>query len=185
MRQADGKIVAVGAADGNFLVARYNLDGSLDPSFSGDGRVQTNFTGSDGATDVALQGNKIVVVGLSTDNNGFGHFALARYNPDGSLDTNFSGDGKQTTLFGVFGEGGATGVALQSDGKIVAVGTTNQFGSHTRDFALARYSLNGSLDPSFSGDGKQTTELGFGEFGRGERGGDPGGRQDHRGRRGL
>ena len=66
VRQADGKIVAVGGADGNFLVARYNLDGSLDPSFSGDGREQTNFTGSDGATDVALQGNKIVVVGFST-----------------------------------------------------------------------------------------------------------------------
>jgi len=167
VRQGDGKIVAVGQADGNFLVARYNLDGSLDPSFSGDGRVQTNFTGSDGAADVALQGNKIVVVGRSTDTtNGFGYFALARYNPDGSLDTNFSGDGKQTTLWGGFGEGEATGVALQSDGKIVAVGITNIHGSHTRDFALARYMLNGSLDPSFSGDGKQTTELGFlGEFG--------------------
>ena len=68
VRQADGKIVAVGAADGNFLVARYNPDGSLDPSFSGDGRTQTNFTGSDGATDVALQGNKIVVVGFTSDN---------------------------------------------------------------------------------------------------------------------
>jgi uncharacterized delta-60 repeat protein len=167
VRQADGKIVAVGGADENFLVARYNLDGSLDSSFSGDGRVQTNFTGSDGAADVALQGNKIVVVGRSTNNtNGFGYFALARYNPNGSLDTNFSGDGKQTTLWGGFGEGEATGVALQSDGKIVAVGITNIHGSHTRDFALARYTLNGSLDPSFSGDGKQTTELGFlGEFG--------------------
>jgi uncharacterized delta-60 repeat protein len=167
VRQADGKIVAVGTADDNFLVARYNLDGSLDPSFSGDGRVQTNFTGSDGAADVALQGNKIVVVGRSTNNaNGFGYFALARYNPDGSLDPSFSGDGKQTTLWGGFGEGEATGVALQSDGKIVAVGITNIHGSHTRDFALARYTLNGSLDPSFSGDGKQTTELGFlGEFG--------------------
>src|SRR5688572_24544418 len=84
--QADGKVVAVGRADGNFLVARYNLDGSLDPSFSGDGRVQTSFTGGDGATDVALQGNgKIVVVGFSTDNTGTAHFALARYNANGSL----------------------------------------------------------------------------------------------------
>jgi uncharacterized delta-60 repeat protein len=112
---------------------------------------------------VALQGNKIVVVGFSTNNVGTAHFALARYNPDGSLDTNFSGDGKQTTVVGGFGEGGASGVALQSDGKIVAVGTTNQFGSHTSSFELARYRLNGSLDPSFSGDGTQTTELDFGE----------------------
>jgi uncharacterized delta-60 repeat protein len=164
VRQADGKIVAVGGADENFLVARYNLDGSLDPSFSGDGREQTNFTGSDGATDVALQGNKIVVAGFSTDDTGTAHFALARYNPEGSLDPNFSGDGKRTTIFGAFGEGGATGVALQGDGKIVAVGTTNEGGSHTRDFALARYRLNGSLDPSFSGDGKRTLDLAFGQI---------------------
>ena len=165
VRQADGKIVVVGGADENFLVARYNLDGSLDPSFSADGRVQTNFTGSDGATDVALQGDKIVVVGFSANNNtGTAHFALARYNPDGSLDTNFSGDGKRTTVFGTggtFDDGGATGVALH-DGKIVAVGTTNQFSSHTRSFALARYNLNGSLDTSFSDDGKQGTDF-FGE----------------------
>ncbi len=76
-------------------------------------------------------------------------------------------------------------MALQGDGKIVAVGITNIHGSHTRDFALARYSLNGSLDTSFSGDGKQTTELAFGEFAEASRGGDPGGRQDRRGRRGL
>jgi uncharacterized delta-60 repeat protein len=156
VRQADGKIIVVGGADGNFLVARYNLDGSLDPSFSGDGRVQTNFTGLDGATDVALRDNKIVVVGFSTDNNDVGHFALARYNANGSLDTSFSGDGKQTTAGGFFE---ATGVALQADGKIVAVGTTGS------DFALARYNPNGSLDPSFSGDGKQTTDFAFGVAG--------------------
>ncbi len=121
VRQADGKIVAVGGADGNFLVARYNLDGSLDPSFSGDGREQTNFTGTDGATDVELQGNKIIVVGFTRDNTGGAtRFALARYNPDGSLDPNFSGDGKQTTDFG--GGDAAHAVALQANGMIVAVG---------------------------------------------------------------
>jgi uncharacterized delta-60 repeat protein len=163
VRQADGRIVVAGAADGNFLVARYNLDGSLDSSFSGDGRVQTSFTGLDGATDVALQGDKIVAVGFSTNNEGTAHFALARYNPDGSLDPNFSGDGKQTTAFGAFGTGGAFGVAIH-DGKIVAVGQTNEGGSHTSDFALARYNLNGSLDASFSGDGTRTLDLAFGEF---------------------
>ena len=78
---------------------------------------------------MALQGDgKIVAVGKQ---RGLRDFALARYNSDGSLDTSFSGDGKQTTDFG--GDDGATGVALQSDGKIVAVG------SSSNDFALARY----------------------------------------------
>jgi uncharacterized delta-60 repeat protein len=162
VRQADGKIVAVGGADNNFLVARYNLDGSLDSSFSGDGRRQTNFAFLDRATDVALQGNKIVVVGYGCANTQTCNFALARYNPDGSLDPNFSGDGKQTTAIGSFGDARPFGVALQSDGKIVAVGSTNIQGINTRDFALARYNLNGSLDTSFSGDGLQTTD--FGDF---------------------
>ena len=105
---------------------------------------------------MALQGDgKIVVVGTSATGSG-GDFALARYNPNGSLDTSFSGDGKQTTDFGGVGDG-ATGVALQADGKIVAVGSSRSGGG---DFALARYNPNGSLDTSFSGDGKQTTDFG-------------------------
>ncbi len=82
-------------------------------------------------------------------------FGLARYNPNGSLDPTFSGDGKQTTNFGGASDG-ASGVALQGDGKIVAVGCACD---DSDDFALARYNRNGSPDPSFSGDGKQTTDL--------------------------
>ena len=167
VRQPDGKIVAVGrvsaggSGGGDFALARYNADGSLDTSFSGDGKQRTDFGGnSDGATDVVLQADgNIVAVGFSVDDMGTGSFALARYNADGSLDTSFSGDGRQTTVFGSFGEGGATGVALQGDGKIVVVGGSNFNGSHTRDFALARYNPNGSLDSSFSGDGTQTTSF--------------------------
>ena len=122
-RQPDGKIVAVGTVAGyganDFALARYNPDGTLDPSFSGDGRQTTDFGPSDEAFGVAIQGDgKIVAVG-STGPAG-GNFALARYNPNGSLDTSFSGDGKQTTDFG--GRRPASGVALQGDGKIVAVG---------------------------------------------------------------
>ena len=69
-----------------------------------------------------------------------GTFALARYNPSGALDLTFSGDGKQTTDFGEPSQhpGGAYGVALQTDGKIVAVGI-GRGPNLTNDFALARY----------------------------------------------
>jgi len=156
-RQPDGKLVAVGIDRGHgpyrFAVARYNPDGSLDTTFSGNGKQMTHF-GPVGdrfaqAHGVALQDDgKIVVVG-SAGFAGFSDFALARYNPDGSLDTTFSGDGRQRTNFGGTGGNSANGVALQDDGKIVVVGTAG--------FAIARYNPNGSLDPSFSGDGKQTT----------------------------
>ncbi len=88
-------------------------------------------------------------------------FAVARYNPNGSLDTSFSGDGKQTASFGESDV--AKGVAIQADGKIVAVGNDcNGNPDTTCDFALARFSTpNGSLDTSFSGDGKQTADLGY------------------------
>jgi uncharacterized delta-60 repeat protein len=153
--QADGKIVAVGAAGSYFAIARYNSNGTLDTTFSGDGRQTTNFGGDfDQANAVALQSDgKIVVVGSGGPDTAF---AVARYNPDGSLDPSFSGDGMQTTAIFSPGGAGANGVALQADGKIVAVG----YGGVSRDFVLARYDPNGSLDTSFSGDGLQTTDFG-------------------------
>ncbi len=163
--QADGRIVAVGTCCGMhggnlFLIARFRPNGSLDPTFTGDGTQTTRFGASDEAVDVALavaiQANAKIVAAGYTMPSAFGDcgpcdFALARYNPTGSLDTSFSGDGKQTTNFGQVDE--ATGVAIQGDGKIVAVGRGS---GH---FTLARYNPNGSLDPSFSGDGKRATDF--------------------------
>jgi uncharacterized delta-60 repeat protein len=155
--QADGKIVAVGswyrgAGNHDFALARFNPDGSLDTSFSGDGKRTQGFGGSDRAHGVAIQADgKIVVAGV-----GDGDFALARYNPDSSLDTSFSGDGTLTTPF--FGDTSIThAVAIQADGRIVAAGT--RVASSDYDFALARYNPNGSLDTAFSGDGILTTSI--------------------------
>ncbi|MER6352930.1 delta-60 repeat domain-containing protein, partial [Streptomyces sp. NPDC001634] len=161
--QADGKIIAVGQSDGasagdfDFALARYNTDGSLDPTFGTGGKVTTNFGGGDGARAVAVQTDgKIVVAGFS--NTGISNFAVARYNTDGSLDPTFNGTGAVTTDFG--GEDLALGVALQADGKIVAVGFTSVFGSD--DFALARYNTDGSLDSTFGTGGKVITDFGTG-----------------------
>ena len=77
----------------------------------------------------------------------------------GDLDVSFSGDGKQTTDFG--GSDLAAAVAVQADGKIVVAGTSDG------NFALARYGVDGALDPSFSGDGLVTTDLGGTDDGQG------------------
>src|SRR5687768_13956282 len=70
--------------------------GDLDQSFDGDGRLTTDFGDQERAHAVAVQADgKIVAAG-----DGAGGFALARYNPDGSLDTSFDGDGKRSTTFG-------------------------------------------------------------------------------------
>lgn len=117
-RQGAGKVVAVGGAGGNFAVARYNADGSLDRSFSGNGRQLTDFGSAfDRAAGVAVQPDgKIVVAG-----EGGGKVTLARYRSNGLLDTTFSSDGKQTTDFGA-GPEAANDLALAADGKIVVTG---------------------------------------------------------------
>src|SRR6266536_426685 len=152
--QTDGRIVAAGrSGSGDFALARYNVDGSLDPTFGSSGMVMTDFGGSDAASAVAIQPDgRIVTAGRS----GSGDFALARYNADGSLDPSFGSGGKVTTDFGGFDL--ALGVALQSDAKIVAAGQ----GGSSFDFALARYNADGSLDTSFGSGGIVTTDFGFG-----------------------
>jgi uncharacterized delta-60 repeat protein len=87
----------------------------------------------------------------------------ARYNNDGSLDTAFGGTGMVITDIGgsQYGSGDAAeSVAIQSDGKILAAGYANPLGQNNSDFALVRYNTNGTLDNSFNGTGKVTTDFG-------------------------
>jgi uncharacterized delta-60 repeat protein len=155
--QSDGRIVAVGRTGTDMALARYMPDGSLDPTFGSGGLVVTNLGSSEVARAVAIQpDNRIVIAGASG-----GDFALVRYNPDGSLDTSFGKGGSVLTDF-AGGTDLARGLALQPDGKIVAVGRT-QLGS-TVQFALARYNTDGSLDQTFGTNGRQTTNLNGGAF---------------------
>jgi uncharacterized delta-60 repeat protein len=163
--QSDGKIVVVGTSgdDGSgtseFAVARFNVDGSLDLSFSGDGMVTTSFlAGNDVGSGIAVQSDdKIVVVGTSDNLSGTSEFAVARFNVDGSLDNSFGGDGMVTASFSA-GDDVGSGIAVQSDGKIVVVGTSDNL-SGTSVFAVARFNVDGSLDNSFSGDGMVTASF--------------------------
>ena len=158
--QADGKIVAAGTSGyAKFALARYNTDGSLDTSFSGDGKLTTDFTRhEDFAFAIAIQADgKIVVTGDSGVGGPNETFALARYKPNGSLDATFGGDGKVTTDFTSYPDD-ATALAIRPDGKIVVAGGAG-FGDPNEKFALARYNPNGSLDATFGGDGKVTTDF--------------------------
>jgi len=133
--------------------------GDLDTTFSGDGKVTTNFTPkAEWAIDLAIQADgKIVAAGVAGFGGSNAKFALARYNTNGSLDAKFSGDGKVTTDFTPKLDA-ANSVAIQPGGKIVAAGVAG-FGGSNAKFALARYNTNGSLDATFGGDGKVTTDL--------------------------
>ena len=182
VRQPDGKIVVIGVGvsgggdGGDFALARYNPNGSLDPSFSGDGRQTTDFAGLDSASAVALQADgKIVAVGEAGVAVGARDFALARYNPSGSLDPSFSGDGRQTTDFGGVDDG-ASGVAIQADGKIVVVGhSSRRRRLRARPLQPERLARHELLRRRQADDRLRRLRPG-------DRGGDSGGRQDRRGR---
>jgi len=166
--QQDGKIVVAGyswtGANTDFALLRYNTDGSLDATFGQGGKVTTDVgASSDQANAVALQQDgKIVVAGYSwtganTD------FALVRYNTDGSLDASFDSDGKATAAMGG-ADDCAYAVAIQPDGKIVAAGEAY---AGTYDFAVARFSADGSLDTTFNLTGTAITAVGPSfDFGR-------------------
>ena len=145
----DGRIVVVGGlnpdSDGydsdEFVVARYSTEGLLDPTFDGDGRVTTDVGGPrDEAFAVAAQPDgKILAGGWAGPSLAF---ALVRYTTAGSLDPEFGGgDGKVATSFGA-SYGAIHDLALQPDGKIVAVG--GQCGVESCDVALARYLTDGA-----------------------------------------
>jgi uncharacterized delta-60 repeat protein len=148
-----------------FVAPAQAAPGDLDPSFSGDGIVLTGFGGEvDGGSAVALQADgKMVAAGTTMGYDERGDyesdFALARFDADGSLDTSFSGDGKQIADFGTDTVSTATAVAIQPDGTILVAGSA-RVGEAEWEFALARYTADGSLDGSFAGDGMVTTGLG-------------------------
>jgi uncharacterized delta-60 repeat protein len=157
--QPNGKLVVAGESGGDFALARYNADGSLDSSFSGDGVVTTDFAGrGDVAYAVALQGDgRIVAAGSAFAEHEFygdtPFFVLARYQADGTPDSTFSGDGIVITdISDPYGSARAHAVGLQQDGKIVLGGVFG--GGLFSELVLARYNPSGSPDPSFGDEGK-------------------------------
>jgi len=176
--QPDGKLVVGGVAtnsatENDFALARYNPDGSLDASFGTSGVVTTDFFGNiprelgASLTDLALKvllqpDGKIVLSGWAFETATGFHFALARYNADGSLDATFGTDGKVVSNFpGKFE--GALSAALQPDGKIVLAGTNGTpvgLGlASDIDFGVARYNGDGSLDMAFGVSGFVRTDF--------------------------
>ncbi len=149
--QPDGKI-AVSGQDGSVgVVLRYTADGALDQSFGQGGVVRS----PDQAFwyDLQLQPDgKLVVAGESLS-----RFILARYLPDGTLDMDFGVEGYAVADFPSAVDG-ASSVAVQSDGKLVAVGST--WGTLTSQMAMARFLPDGSPDFAFGTDGKVLTDSG-------------------------
>ncbi len=158
--QADGRIIVVGETGGSqsdFLLARYTADGQLDPTFATAGALTADFFGlADSARAAVLDvEGRILVAGWAL-RDGRADFAVARYLPNGTPDLTFDGDGKATFDFDNLDDR-VTSIALAPDGKIVLGGST--FGVLKFDMALAVLNPNGTLDTTFSSDGRLTVDF--------------------------
>jgi len=175
--QEDGKAVIVGrvipinrkdkftgSTNDDFVVIRYTPDGQLDKGFNGAGWVKTDIDGAiDIAYDVAVQKDqKIVVIGNASSScmvvSSCYHFALLRYNADGSLDRKFGKRGKVITRVGSASEDSARAVAIQADGKILVAGKAHR--RYEGDVAIVRYKPDGTLDHAFGVKGKVRKQFG-------------------------
>ncbi len=139
--QSDGKIVAAGfsfiSSSNRFTLARYDTSGSLDASFGTAGIVTTEIPTSTNSAALSLvlqTDGKIVAAGHS--NTPQTNFTLARYNPNGSLDTSFNGNGVIITTIPNSTLSLIQSVAIQGDGKVIAAGGST---ISTGRFTLVRY----------------------------------------------
>jgi uncharacterized delta-60 repeat protein len=149
LMQSGGKILLVGTHAGDpfsvpydphFAFARFDADGSLDSTFGTNGVVISSIGGLDFAQAAAVQNRKILLGGfrgyVTPDGGSYDQGILARYNSDGSLDTDFG------TGFGgfIYINPVHPSLAVQPDGKILVGGS-----------GIERFNANGSYDPSFGG----------------------------------
>jgi uncharacterized delta-60 repeat protein len=172
---ASGKILVGGGTDGGFALAQYNADGTPDTTFGGNGTglVVTHVGSSDvqhGQDSVQslqiLPDGSIIAAGIADATTH--DFALAKYTPAGQLDTSFGNGGTVTTPLDSTGHvtppaGNSTqsrirSAVIQSDGKIVVLGSVGSLTSNS-DWVVARYNADGSLDTTFSDDGVTTADF--------------------------
>jgi uncharacterized delta-60 repeat protein len=168
--QSDGKILVAGRAEtagggtppADFAIARLTPAGAFDTTFGGgDGKVTISFDLPFGNVDevralaVDARG-RIYAGGIAGNFSTANDCALVRLLPDGTLDPSFDGDGRVTFSFASAEQSAFDqifGIALQGDGRIVAVGRGTNAAGSGRTIGIARLTATGALDPTFAGDG--------------------------------
>ena len=159
----DGKILTAGIHGGattqDFLIVKFNSDGTVDMTFGSNGRVETDFASSIDITNKIhiTPDGKIVLTGLVVSTTGDMDFGAARYNADGTPDVTFDGDGKVTFDL-VNDDDRCNSSALQPDGKLLLFGKVTIVGD--TDFAILRCNVDGSLDNTFGTNGIVLTDFG-------------------------
>jgi len=166
---SDGSIVAAGVTDADgpphVALARYTADGALDGGFGSGGLLDINAGASANASSEAhalliQPDGKLLVAGYASGTSN-SDFLVMRLHADGTFDTTFGTNGIVRTPIGT-GEDIGNAMVLQPDGRIVVAGTA-VITDNRHDFAIARYTNTGALDPTFGTGGFTTTPVGPGD----------------------
>ena len=138
--QPDGRIVLAGSRDGDFALVRYLPDGSLDTTFGTGGLATAGSGVPEHAEDVILLPNGKLLVAGFTSETANEDFELARFHPDGVLDTSFGTAGLLRTDVGNYDE--CYAVSLAGPDLVLTAGTRKDSASPfpaSSSIALARY----------------------------------------------
>lgn len=161
--QDDGKILVGGSTKSSyitsdFVLLRYNSDGSLDNTFGTNGKVITTIENRSQGNALSIQADGKILLGGSSNQN----INLARYHVNGDLDTTFGNGGKVITdVNGYYGEK-CRSMIIQNDGKILVGGYGNHYTNDKRHFIVVRYLEDGTLDTTFGTNGAAVGGLGMG-----------------------
>lgn len=159
----------LGGGDDNFAAARFTSAGQLDTSFSGGdptpGRIisqlasQSGSAVNDSAQDVIVTpGDGVVMAGYAQRTGADFEFAVEQLRNDGSPDITFGSGGAAYTGFGA-DDDSAESLVRDDLGNIVVAGTSATVPNQA-EFALARFTFNGKLDPAFAGGGITRVDVG-------------------------
>jgi uncharacterized delta-60 repeat protein len=161
--QPDGKILLGGncydGSNRDFCIARFNSNGTLDTTFGSSGKViQPIGSGDDEVSSIAIQSDGKILLGGYCNYD----FCIARFNSNGTLDTSFGTGGKVIQPIGSSDNYGYS-LAIQPDGKILLGG--NCYDGSNRDFCIARFNSNGTLDTTFGSSGIVIQNIGSSDEG--------------------
>jgi uncharacterized delta-60 repeat protein len=152
--QPDGKLVLAGGSDAQVAIARLNRNGSLNSTFSGNGKKRFSWGAISRASAVlVLPNGRLVVAGFSGPEGG--NIQVARLTAAGALDATFGTGGVAGVDFG--GDDFGLALARQADGRLLVAGRSSAAGA-----VVARLRADGTLDPDFDADGRVTLAWGGG-----------------------
>lgn len=149
----DDKIISIGTSGSDIALVKYDVNGILESTYGNNGIKLLTISGGPNPAKAILQSDGSIIIYGNFTNIFPTELFILRIDSNGNLDNSFGTNGIVTTNFGNDGQYPG-GIKLQSDGKIIISGTTENFSPLNSDIIVMRLNSNGSLDNTFGTNGQ-------------------------------